>query len=93
MEYLAIFLIILILGYFTIFKTQVKIRQTNEKKEDIIQNYHNDLQKILAQHQNDKTIQREQKARFLKQCNDELSRNIFFTPDESKKILQNLAKL
>jgi len=35
----------------------------------------------------------EQKKIFLQQCNSELSRNIFFTSDETVKIIEKLLKV
>jgi len=93
MEFLFIFLAIIVVGYLLLNRTKHKLKATSQTKQEIITRYENDLQAILEQHKENNEIQKKQKALFLKKCNDELSRNIFFTPEESKKILQKLASL
>ncbi len=92
MEFLFIFLAIIVTGYLVLKKTNTKLKETSKTKQEIIQRYENDLQAILDQCEDQESKQK-QKAIFLKKCNEELSRNIFFTPDEAKEILQKLASL
>ena len=63
------------------------------KKEEIIAQYENDLRSLMTRYQNNKTKQVEQKKIFLQNCNNEFSRNIFFTEEEAIKIIQKLAKI
>lgn len=93
MEFAFIFLAIIVIGYLVLNKTNAKIKQTSQTKKEIILRYENNLLAILEQHNDDPEKQKLQKAEFLKQCNNELSRNIFFTSDEAKEILQKLATL
>ena len=74
-------------------KTNYKIKQTATKKTEIITHYEKELKTILEQYSDDKVMQLEQKKQYLKQCNEELSRNIFFTKEESLKIVQKLATM
>lgn len=92
MEFAFIFLAIIVVGYLVLNKTNNKIKQTSQTKKEIIQRYENELQSLLDQCE-DKESQQKQKAVFLKKCNDELSRNIFFTQNEAKEVLQKLASL
>jgi len=93
MEFVVIFLATIVVAYIILRKTNYKIKQTTVKKHEIIEQYEVQLQSILEQHKNDKEKQLQQKKIFLKQCNNELSRNIFFTADESSKIIQKLATM
>lgn len=91
MEFVVIFLATLVVAYIILRKTNHKIKQTAVKKNEIIDQYETELKSLLKQYDNDKITQLEQKKRYLKQCNDELSRNIFFTKEESSQIIQKLA--
>lgn len=92
MEFLFIFLAIIVVGYLVLNKTQHKLKATSQTKKEIIVRYEKELKNLLSQCK-DQESAKQQKAVFLKKCNDELSRNIFFTPEESKEILQKLASL
>ena len=84
------FLIIIIpLGFIFYWLSRKKnYRSTEEKKEQIIQEYEKQLQ-ILNTKQNSQ----EQKIKLLKQINSELSRNIYFDQSEIKIILHHLAHI
>jgi hypothetical protein len=93
MEFIVIFLATLVVAYIVLRKTNHKIKQTAVKKNEIIEQYETQLKSILEQHNGDAITQLEQKKRYLKQCNDELSRNIFFTNEESAIIIKRLAEI
>ncbi len=93
MEFVVIFLATLVVAYIVLRKTNHKIKQTAAKKSEIIAQYETQLKEILEKHNDDKVLQIEQKKRYLKQCNDELSRNIFFTTEETSQIIQKLADM
>lgn len=93
MEFVVIFLISLVVAFFILKKRKYKIKDKELKKQEIILNYENNLRTILEKNKNNKPQQLEEKKLFLLQCNQELSRNIFFTPEESKKIIENLLKI
>ncbi len=63
------------------------------KKHEIMEQYEKELQLILNNYKDDKDKQIAQKKIFLQKCSSELSRNIFFDPSESKKLIQKLASL
>jgi predicted transcriptional regulator len=92
MEFLFIFLAIILIGYLVLNKTGAKLKETTQTKKEIIARYENDLKTLLSTIENPED-KKAQKSLFLKKCNDELSRNIFFTPEEAKEILQKLATL
>jgi len=92
MEFLFIFLAIIVIGYLVLTKTKHKLKETSQTKQEIIARYESELKQVLEECK-DKESSQKQKALYLKKCNDELSRNIFFTPDEAKEILQKLASL
>lgn len=92
MEFAFIFLAIIVIGYLVLNKTNAKLKQTLKKKEEILEEYTNELQAILDKaSSSEEKIQR--KKEYLQKCNSELSRNIFFTKDEATKALQHLASL
>ncbi len=82
---------IIIVVVFT--KNKHQIKSSAIKKSEIILQYQNQLKNILHQCKDDKDTKIEQKKLFLQKCNSELSRNIFFTQDEAKQIIQKLAQL
>ena len=96
MDIVIIITLILIVGVVFLLlqnNKSVSPRDSALKKEDIISNYEKDLQKILSKYKNDKERQIEEKKLFLQNCSSELSRNIFFNPNEAKQIIQKLALL
>ncbi|MGB5867598.1 MAG: hypothetical protein WBG69_06980 [Arcobacteraceae bacterium] len=93
MEFALLIIVFFVVLFFIVSKKSYKIKNSAIKKEEIIQQYENDLKNILSQYTDDKTKQIEEKKIFLQNCNSELSRNIFFTQEESLQILQRLSKL
>ena len=93
MEFVVIFLATLVVAYIVLRKTNLKIKQTVRKKDEIVSQYEIQMKALVDQYKDDKILQLEQKTRYLKQCNDELSRNIFFTAEEKSQILQKLADI
>ena len=71
----------------------ISIKSKALKKDEIILKYENELKDILLKNQDDKSQQVKQKKLFLQKCSSEFARNIFFTEDESKQIIQRFAKL
>ncbi len=93
MEIALLIIIFFVILFFIVSKKSYKIKNSVIKKDEIIAQYENDLKKILSKYNDDKIKQIEQKKIFLQNCNSELSRNIFFTQEESLQILQRLSKL
>lgn len=93
MEFALLIIVFFVVLFFIVSKKSYKIKNSAIKKDEIIAQYENDLKKILSQYDDDKTKQIEEKKIFLQNCNSELSRNIFFTQEESLQILQRLSKL
>lgn len=63
------------------------------KKEEIIEAYKLELLSLLAEFENDKEKQLQEKLKFLKRVNYELSMNIFFDENEAKELIQELVRL
>jgi len=93
MEIFLVLIFFVLLAFFYKSQKNLKIRNSSDKKEEIVHNYVNELQILLKEFENDKIKQMEQKKIFLQQCNSELSRNIFFTNDETVKIIEKLLKI
>lgn len=89
MEFVVIFLVTLVVAYIILRKANHKLKSEHQKKSEIIKQYEDELKDLLKNSQNQVEIKKE----FLKKCNDELSRNIFFTKEEASQLLQRLAQI
>jgi len=78
------------MGILLLTKSTSEIKKPAIKKEEIILQYEKELETILEQYKNNKNKQLEEKKKFLQRCNSELSRNIFFTEEESINIIKRL---
>jgi len=83
----------MIILFFVFSNKNGKIKNTTVKKEEIILQYENELKQILKKHESNKEKRLQEKKIFLQKCNSELSRNIFFTHEESVKIIQRFSIL
>ena len=96
MEY--IFALILS-AVFTIVYLYFKNNKTNfvkpkaVKKEELVENYRMELLKILEKYEDNKELQLQEKLKFLKKVNYELSMNIFFEKEEARDLIQELSNL
>jgi membrane protein insertase Oxa1/YidC/SpoIIIJ len=96
MEY--IFALILS-AFFTVVFIYLKKNKTNfvkpkaVKKEELIENYKVELQEILEKYEDNKELQLQERLKFLKRVNYELSMNIFFEKDEARNLIQELSNL
>jgi biotin-(acetyl-CoA carboxylase) ligase len=88
-----IILLVVIIGLIYTNNNPKNIKSKAVKKQEIIDQYINNLQKILKRFENNKEEQISQKKLYMIKVRSELSRNIFFTPEESKEVLERLAKL
>ena len=71
----------------------VVIKSAPVKKEELIQGYKEELLNILEENKDNKELQSQEKIKFLKKVNYELSMNIFFDEIEAKKLIQELSGL
>ena len=71
----------------------VVIKSAPVKKEELIQGYKEELLNILEEKKHNKELQIQEKIKFLKKVNYELSMNIFFDEIEAKKLIQELSGL
>jgi len=93
MEIFLVLVFFILLAFFYKSQKKLKIRNSSDKKEEIVNNYVNELQTLLKKYDNDNAKQMEQKKIFLQKCNSELSRNIFFTNEETVKVIEKLLKI
>ena len=63
------------------------------KKEELVENYRLELLEILEKYEDNKELQLQEKLKFLKKVNYELSMNIFFEKEEARDLIQELSKL
>ena len=75
--------LIIIIGLIFYFNKN-KIINTQKKKSDIEQEYKNILKTKIT---------KDEKIAFIKQCNSELARNIFFTKEEANALVQRLINI
>ena len=60
------------------------------KKEELIENYKLELLDILEKCENNKELELQERLKFLKRVNYELSMNMFFEKEESRSLIQEL---
>ena len=63
------------------------------KKEELIENYKLELLDILEKCENNKELELQERLKFLKRVNYELSMNIFFEKEEARNLIQELSNL
>ena len=63
------------------------------KKDELIQSYRVELLEILEKYEDNKELQFQEKLKFLKRVNYELSMNIFFEKEEARELIQELSNL
>jgi len=93
MEFVIIFIITLCVAFFMLRTKNKNIKKSFQKKEEIITDYENRLKIVIEKNKHNKTKLLNEKKQFLLECNSELSRNIFFTDEEAKKVIEKLLKL
>lgn len=96
MDSIDILLILIIIGIilFLVFNLKSKtVKSSSLSKEQIMENYKNELNDILVKYEHDKDIQKEQKTIYLKNLSSKLSRNIYFNENEAKQFIKELATI
>jgi MinD superfamily P-loop ATPase len=92
-EAVTIVLTLLFAALFIYFNSKKAIKKTKiQTKSEIINRYENELLGILKNCE-DRDLQIKERIEFLKRVNQELSMNIFFDKEESKKVLEKLSKM
>ncbi len=71
----------------------IEIKPQAIKKDELIENYKLELLEILEKYKDNKELLLQEKLRFLKKVNNELSMNIFFEKDEARRLIQELSSL
>ena len=97
MEYI---LGIILSTIFTIVYIYLRKNRTNSfikpkvlRKEELIENYKLELFQILEKCDNNKELELQERLKFLKRVNYELSMNIFFEKEEAVRLIQELSNL
>lgn len=98
MDIVVVLLLLAIFGViFVLFNmsgaTNINKKTGTISKEQLELKYQKELRKLLEKHKNDPETQKIQKMIYIKNLNDELSRNIYFTHDDAKNLLQKLASM
>ncbi|MBP6162913.1 MAG: hypothetical protein KA438_02015 [Aliarcobacter sp.] len=96
MEYLLALLLSALFTVVFIYFKKNKIIATKPavvKKDELIQGYKDELLQILEEHKENKELQFQEKIKFIKRVNSELSMNIFFDEIEAKNLIKELSGL
>ena len=95
MDVLTLILIFLILfGIFLfIIGNKKNIKPPAVKKDELIEDYKNQMRVLLVRYKKDKHLQTQEKIKLLKQINQDLSMNLFFEKEEATKLLKELSTL
>ena len=92
MEIIAVVIIVITIVLVLIFKKNSAKRTAQEKREHIEQIYTTKLNNILQSGKSYDEIKKD-KLDYIKICNSELSRNIFFTKEQADKLIEKLTRL
>ena len=71
----------------------VSIKSAHVKKEELIQGYKEELLNILEENKDNKELQFQERIKFIKKVNYELSMNVFFDEVEAKDLIKELSGL
>lgn len=96
MEYILLIILstAFTLGYFYFKKNNATfIKPQAVKKDELIQSYKLELLELLNKYEENKELQLQEKLKFLKKVNHELSMNIFFEKEEARSLIQELSSL
>ena len=96
MEYLLALLLSALFTVVFIYFKKNKIIATKPavvRKVELIQGYKDELLQILEEHKENKELQFQEKIKFIKRVNSELSMNIFFDEIEAKNLIKELSGL
>ncbi|MDZ7817438.1 MAG: hypothetical protein U5K55_01985 [Aliarcobacter sp.] len=63
------------------------------KKDELIQSYKDELFEILEANKQNKELQLQERIKFIKKVNYELSMNVFFDEVEAKDLIKELSSL
>ena len=94
-----IFIALILSAFFTVVYIYLRKNKTilvkpeAVKKDELIQNYRVELLEILEKYEDNKDLQFQERIKFLKRVNSELSMNIFFEKEEARNLIQELSNL
>ena len=90
---LSIFIIIFYLGKKLFNPVNKEVKSPKRKKEEIINEYEEQMKEVLTMYKNDDNILKLKKTQLLKQISTELSTNIFFDKQEVRDVIQKLVNM
>jgi actin-related protein len=74
-------------------KTTTFVKPAVVKKDELIQAYKDELLEILEANKQNKELQFQERIKFIKKVNYELSMNVFFDEVEAKDLIKELSGL
>jgi len=93
MEYLIIFIILIMLGFlYLIFQPKQKkeAKSKEQKQEEIYKAYKEKMDTYLEEYKGNKELYEQKKISLLKNFSNELNRNLFFDVEDTRKLIQRL---
>lgn len=94
MNIIVLILIIILIYLMVSKKKNLGVNKSSAiKKEEIVQEYKQQLKELIHKHGNNQDKLKYEKINFIKKVNAELNKNIFFNSDEIKKIIYELTIL
>ena len=94
-----IFIALILSAFFTVVYIYLRKNKTifvkpkAVKKDELIMAYKLELFEILEKYEDNKELQLQERLKFLKKVNHELSMNIFFEKEEARSLIQELSSL
>ncbi len=86
--------ILIVCFVFYIFRAKKYIfKPSYVKKDELIEDYKKQMKVILEENQDNSSKQVEEKLKFIKKVNQDLSMNLFFDENEAKTLINELAKM
>ena len=89
--FILIFLVLSVLAFFLLKRTNTNHKPSALKKNELIKQYEYEMLKLISKYEKDKDLLQHKKIEFLKTASNELHNNIFFDEHEAKAIIKKLA--
>jgi len=92
LEYVIVFIVILLLYVFLKPKQKVAGKSKAQKQEEIYEEYKATMNRELLKFVDDKSLFKQRKTALLKKFANELNSNLFFDVDETRELINRLIK-
>ncbi len=95
LDIVLVFLLIILAFaiYYLLSKKKTYAKPSYVKKDEIIEDYKNQMKRIIEENKDNPSLKKAQQINLLKQINQELSMNLFFSEEEAKKLINQLAQM